>query len=51
MPITLAKRAKATIENVGEHREDHKKDTKARRAEAMFVAISFPFPNSDWFFR
>jgi hypothetical protein len=49
MPSTQAKRVKATVEKMGEHCEDHDRDTKARRAKAVFLAISFPFPNSDWF--
>jgi hypothetical protein len=43
-----AKRVKAIVEKMGE-REDHERNTKARRAKVVFLAISFPFPNSGWF--
>jgi hypothetical protein len=45
-----AKRVKASVEKMGEHCKQREGNTKARRANAVCLRMSFPsFPNSDWF--
>jgi hypothetical protein len=52
VPLTTqAKRAKAIVDKMEEHRDIRERNAKARRADAVCLAMSFPSSSGDWFFR